>query len=209
MSTKKKLIVAVVCLLVATCSLVTGTLAWLTDSTDTVTNTFAPSNISLTLVETDTDGDGSQILNAYQMIPGSTYAKDPKVTVTADIDCYVFVKITKSEKFETFMTWAIADGWTPLTGVDDVYYREVTAEKATDSEVFYVLKGEGDGEFKNGCVKIPGTITKADMSAFYNADGSRNDVAAPTLTVVAYACQKANVDTAAEAWALVKDLSNP
>ena len=65
---------------------VAGTLAWLTDKTESVTNTFTTSNINITLTETT----GSN----YQMIPGFTITKDPKVTVSAGSeDCYLFVKL--------------------------------------------------------------------------------------------------------------------
>ena len=50
---------------------VAGTLAWLTDTTGEVKNTFTTSDINITLTETESnvDNDGSPNTNSYQMIP--------------------------------------------------------------------------------------------------------------------------------------------
>ena len=100
-----------------------GTIAWLKTQTDAVVNTFTAGDIDITLTETDRE---------YKMVPGTTIAKDPKVTVEADSeDCWLFVKVDKTDNFDSFMTYAIADGWEALSGEDGVYYREV---KTTDAE---------------------------------------------------------------------------
>jgi len=75
-----------------------GTLAWLLDTSDTVTNTFTDSDINITLTETTGEN--------YQMIPGYTVAKDPVVTVQAGSeDCWVFVKVE-----ETGVSYTTEDG---------------------------------------------------------------------------------------------------
>ena len=55
------------------CATVAGTLAWLTDTTDPVVNTFTVGDINITLTE-------SKNLD-LKMVPGRTITKDPKVTV--------------------------------------------------------------------------------------------------------------------------------
>ena len=127
------------------------------------------------------------------MIPGNTIAKDPTVTVLKDSEpCWLFVKIEKSANFDTFMTCGIASGWTPLTdanadGIADngVYYREVSA--ATADTPFPVLAGS--------VVNVKPSVTKEMLKA--------EDFTSPTLTFTAYAVQKANVTSVADAWALV------
>lgn len=194
MTLRKKLQITIVCLSVILCTLVTGTIAWLTDKTDPVTNTFTPSNISISLTE-DNKGDNYN----FQMIPGKTYAKDPKVTVTTDIPCYVFVKVEENlgawdntgKSFADYFTYSVITGtndWNKLADVDGVYYREVTS-----SGSFYVLSGNGD--YINGAVTVKNTVTKADMDKLYVAGAEK-----PTLTFTAYAIQQEGFSDAAAAW---------
>ena len=119
---KKKTLALVLALTLLVAGVVGGTLAWLTDRTAEVKNTFTVGDINIGLTETTTD---------YKMVPGNTIAKDPTVTVKANSEaCWLFVKVTKSENLDTFITYAIAEGWTALPGVDGVYYREVPASAA-------------------------------------------------------------------------------
>ena len=70
-----------------------GTMAWLIDGTEAVANVFTDSDINITLVE-----EAKSKPDAFKMIPGHTITKDPKVTVkSGSEDCYLFVKIDKSE----------------------------------------------------------------------------------------------------------------
>ena len=119
---KKKIAISIVAVALVLCCAIGGTLAWLTDKTDPVTNTFTVGNINIELKETTSD---------YKMVPGNTIAKDPKVTVKANSEaCYLFVKVTKSGNFDQFLTYAKADGWTQYEGATDVWYRTVPASNA-------------------------------------------------------------------------------
>lgn len=177
---KKKSLALLLAIAIVVVGAVAGTVAWLTDKTPSVTNTFTTSDINIELKETK---------NNFQMIPGWNIEKDPKVTVKAGSEaCYLFVKLEKSTNFDTFMTYEMADGWEALPEAPGVYYREVAA--ATADTTFEVLKGNQ--------VTVKDEVTKAQM----------NDLTAdtyPTLTVTAYASQlyKNNTETftAAEAWA--------
>ncbi len=199
---KKKTFVLLLALVLIAGAAVGGTLAWLTDTTDAVQNTFTTSDIDITLAETTTE---------YKMVPGCTIEKDPKVTVIAGSEkCYLFVKIEELNKFSDFMTYDMAvnsDGtaiWTALTGVNGVYYRVVDA--SNEDQVFYVLKG--DTTYPNGLVTVKDTVTKEMMNSFdADKDGVLSDAekaTLPTLTFTAYASQymKNNTEffTAAEAW---------
>ena len=188
---KKKTFVLLLALVLIAGAAVGGTLAWLTDTTDAVQNTFTTSNIEIELDESDNLD--------LKMIPGWTITKDPKVTVIAGSEkCYLFVKIEKSSNFDNFMTYTVAADWTPLNdtnndGVadDGVYYRVVNASDA-DQE-FAVLK--------DNQVSVLGTVTKADMNGL-------TENTYPTLTFTAYASQYMSSNdtnfTAAEAWTNVQ-----
>ena len=126
---KKKTLALVLALTLLVAGVVVGTLAWLTDQTAEVKNTFTVGDINIDLTETTAD---------YKMVPGNTITKDPTVTVKANSEaCWLFVKVTESENLDTFITYAIAEGWTALSGVDGVYYREVPA--STADQTFSVL----------------------------------------------------------------------
>ena len=151
-----------------------GTVAWLVAKTDPVVNTFTYGKIDITLTETE---------RTYNIVPGVALAKDPKVTVKAGSeDCWLFVKVGQPIAFADGVSYGIADGWTKLE--DGVYYREVP-KADTDSE-YYVLK--------NNEVTVSSALTKEDIA---KVGGS------PTLTFTAYAVQKENITTAADAWAKV------
>ena len=174
---KKKTLALVLALTLLVAGVVGGTLAWLTDQTAEVKNTFTVGDINIGLTETTAD---------YKMIPGNTIAKDPTVTVKANSEaCWLFVKVTKSENLDTFITYAIADDWTVLPGVDGVYYREVPASAA--DQTFSVLAGDA--------VTVKSNVTKTMLET------AKTD--APTLTFKAYAIQKDHFTTADAAWAEV------
>lgn len=155
-----------------------GTVAWLTDKTTAVTNTFTYGDINITLAETTG--------NDYKIIPGVNIEKDPKVTVKKDSEaCWLFVKVEEEGTFVAGkVTYSIADGWTALTGQTGVYYREVDATTA-DTD-FAVLK--------DNKVTVSDTLTKEDIKSITTN---------PTLTFTAYAVQKDGISTAADAWAKV------
>lgn len=175
----KKGLILILSIVMVVCISISATLAYLFVETTPVENTFEYGDINITL-------DESKDL-ALKMIPGNTITKDPAVTVLKDSEaCWLFVKIDKSANFDDFMTYEIADGWTALPGETNVYYREVPATEA-DTE-FAVLK---DNE-----VLVKATVLKTELNAL--TEGTM-----PTLTFTAYAVQKANVTSVADAWKLV------
>lgn len=178
----KKGLILIIAVMTVVCISISATLAYLFVETDPVENTFEYGDINITL-------DESKNLN-LKMIPGSNITKDPKVTVLKDSEaCWLFVEINKSANFDNFMSYEIADGWTQGNGTDipaNVYYREVPATEADTK--FEVLKGN--------LVSVKDTVTKDMFNAL--TDGTK-----PTLTFKAYAVQKENVNSAADAWKLV------
>lgn len=200
MTLRKKLWITIACLSVILCTLVTGSIAWLTDKTTKITNTFTPSNIKVALTESNAENNKQD----FKMIPGKTYVKDPKVTVSTDIPCYVFVEIkedlgawdefkTDGKTFKSFLDYSLASGWTAVPDTTGVYYIEATANTEK-----YILAG-GTGDYVNGQITVKGdTVTKAMMDKLYV-----QNAVMPTLTFTAYACQKEGFANAATAWAEV------
>lgn len=173
----KKTLTVVIALVLVVVMSVAGTVAYLTATTDPITNTFTVGNINITLTETTSD---------FKMVPGNDIAKDPKVTVVGGSEaCWLFVKVEKSANLDSFVIYDIADGWTALTGVDGVFYREVAASES--NQEFAVLK--------DNKVTVKDTVTKAMMDAL-NVEGATK----PTLTFTAYAVQKDNIADPVTAW---------
>ena len=172
-----KLVVAMLAVTLLIGCAIGGTVAWLTAKTEAVVNTFTYGDINIELAETT----GAN----YKIIPGKDINKDPKVTVKANSEaCWLFVKVQEAGTFvDGKVTYSIDDGWTKLTGVtgvDNVYYREVGAVTADTS--FDVIK--------DNKVYVKDTLTKEDIKSITN----------PTLTFTAYAVQKDGINTAADAW---------
>ena len=200
----KKMFIAMLALVLALGCAVGGTIAWLTAETNPVVNTFTYGDINIELYEHEYDAANNALttkttktgVNNYKIVPGKNLPKDPTVKVLADSEaCWLFVKVEATGDFANGkVSYAIADGtngWTKLTGVtgvDNVYYREVAAEDAKTGITFNVLAG--NTAYPDGVVTVSNTLTKTEIK----------DATAPKLTFTAYAVQKDGNATAELAW---------
>ena len=198
MKTRTKVLLSVLCTMILLSVPMLGTLAWLTDDTETVKNTFHPADIKIELDESD-DLD-------LKMVPGKEIAKDPQITVEANSeDCYVFVKVEPSANYSTFFgtpgyTVNTSD-WTALEGVAGVYYTTV-ASSNTD-QVINVLADAVPATTDvgaNGSVQVLSTVTQEMLSAL-------DEDTYPTLSFTAYAIQQLGFADAAAAWAQLNPVS--
>lgn len=151
-NTRTRIILTAVAALLLVTMAVGGTVAWMQATTQEITNTFTESTIKVDLTETDEDKE-------FQVIPGVDIAKDPKVTVTSNIDCYVFVRVTEANWNEN-LDWDINTGWNELTGVTDVYWRKYDYKTTPEDNEWYVLKG--DATNANGVVTVKGEELTVD-----------------------------------------------
>ena len=198
-TTRKPIALGVAFALVAALG-VGATLAWLTDKTDEVKNTFTVGDVDIDLYEHELDSTGKALSetetrkgeSGYKLIPGTDLPKDPTVVVKGGSEaCWLFVKIDESN-WPAFkeadgatlkVSYEIASGWTPLDGADGVYYREALATLDGADDSYGVLDGDE--------VRVSDTLTKGEM----------DQITSPlTLSFTAYAVQKENVDSAADAW---------
>lgn len=150
-----------------------ATVAYLT-AEDTVVNTFTVGKVGLTLDELDVDkdtntadnvtyGEGDNAIirdkaNAYKLIPGSTYTKDPTVHIAADSENGVlFVEITNEiaaiEGDTKIAAQMAAKGWARISENSNVYYYNKVV-KANDNIVV----------FEN--FTIAGTVSKETLAAY-------------------------------------------
>ena len=84
---RKKLVALSMAVLMLAVAVIGGTLAYFTDTTDAQVNTFEVGNVDIDLTEPNWKGEAT-------LMPGSSYAKDPTITVAEKSqDAYVFLKL--------------------------------------------------------------------------------------------------------------------
>lgn len=123
MKTKSKALLLTLCAVLLVAASVLGTMAYLT-STDTVTNTFTVGKVEIKLDETDvTNPTGSRVqANSYKLMPGTTYTKDPTVTVKAGSEeAYVRMKVTFNNATKIIALCTDPEFADEVTGVENAF----------------------------------------------------------------------------------------
>ena len=144
---KKKWILSIIAIVCTVVCSVAATLAYVMAISNSVENTFTIGKIEITLSEST----GSH----YALIPGATVKKDPKVTVKkGSEDCWLFVKLEKKNNVDAYLTYSIGDGWFALSGVSDVYYRQL---EQIDADISFSI-------LKNDEFTVTHTLTKTKMT---------------------------------------------
>lgn len=179
MSNSKKTLLMLACAVMLVLVSVMGTMAYLT-STDTVTNTFTVGNVAITLDETDVDNSTADAdrdkENAYNLLPGHNYTKDPIIHVAANSeDCYLFVKvedeIAEIEDAKTVATQMSELGWTAVKGETNIFaYNSIISKSASaqDVKVFndFTIKGDVNNTtlagYKGKTIKVTAYAVQAD-----------------------------------------------
>lgn len=184
-----------------------GTLAWLTAKTGPVENTFVAGQIGTLELEENADQLPNTEGHQFIVVPGVDITKDPKVTYTptteagtVPVDAYVFVKLDGIDQDKwtpnnigvgsyliindgkEVMSFAIANGWTPVPDAADVYYKTVSGTTGlTDDPII-----------AGNTITVSHEITEATVE----------DVAAAAnnLTFTAYAIQQQGFANVKAAW---------
>lgn len=206
---KKTLTVLLALVLVIAMS-VAGTMAYLT-STDSVTNTFTVGKVAITLDELDTDNDSNKSdnvqvgetvrdkANAYNLIPGHVYTKDPTVHVDpASEDSWVFVKVENGIATYEAAASDVDPVYVPITAqiaanrwialgeaYPGVYYQSYTkGQNDKDLEVFANFKISGTANTVAGWSSIAAGTNDIKVTAYaIQKDGFESDVALAWTTV--------------------------
>jgi len=122
--------------LVLSVAIATGsTLAYMTATTEKVTNTFTLGNVSITLTE-DAWGNNN---DPHPLYPGTPVAKDPTITNTGRTNAWVWMEMTVPAEvypyleFQTIDTsaWIIDDDDVAATGEVTLLYRSTLAPNGT------------------------------------------------------------------------------
>lgn len=206
---RSKPLVFALCAVLLVVGTILGTVAYLQD-TASVVNTFTVGNVHLKLDEAVVDEKGeptggrTETGNAYHLIPGETYTKDPTVTVLkGSEESYVRMMLTLNCASE--LDAIFAPNGAVLTeifkGYDATKWTYVDVTRGNDNTITYefryfdTVKPEKDTdlvlEALFNTVTVPNTMTGEQLA----------NIADLKITVEAHAIQATGFADADEAWA--------
>ena len=210
MKTRSKALLLTLCAVVLVIATVFGTMAYLT-STDEVVNTFTVGSVKITLDEAKVTTDGKPVedaervkANAYHLLPGHTYNKDPMVTVLSGSESsYIKMTVTFSNAAELDAIFADkggADMTSIFKGYDSsnwIYKGNTKGDANTRTYEFWykdtVAAPDGD-------VALDALFDSITVPGFIDND-QLDTIAGMTITVNAYAIQADGFASDADAWA--------
>ena len=128
MKTKSKALLLTLCAVLLIAASVLGTMAYLTSSAE-VKNTFTVGKVEIKLDEAKVNADGIPeegaarvTANSYKLMPGTTYTKDPTVTVKAGSEeSYVRMKVTFNNAKEIIALCTDPEYADEVTGVENAF----------------------------------------------------------------------------------------
>lgn len=215
MKTKKILALALAAVLLVAVS-VMGTMAYLVDTTGEVENTFTAAGININLDETmnakSTADKTENDIWTMQMIPGTSKTKDPIVSVEKEttVDIYLYVKFENTMSSDLTFDSTLDDtdgGWAPLTDVQNVYWREVTAAEIAEPE------NSCDDEDCRDKDVLHWHLLANDEVSVANTVGTNSDkIEGGSMKWTAYAIQTMGANTKmseTEAWTALNGQENP
>ena len=203
MKTARKVLILALCAVLLVSISVMGTMAYLT-SQDTVTNTFTVGKVAINLDEADVKTDGTyekdvntrvEDGNAYHLLPGHSYIKDPIIHVDADSEaCYLFVKVENGIKAieaagDTVASQMLDKGWKLVHG-DLLANEYLYVYAGTESEKTAVAGGANIAVFDKVVIDGEKVVNVAEGEAVPAGKVNIADYQGKTVKVTAYAVQK-------------------
>lgn len=208
-NTRTRILLVAVAALLLVCVAVGGTIAYLQATSNEVVNTFKPTGLTIDINEHDYLPESNTLDTAanpvkanadYKVVPGVAIPKDPYISFTSDVSCYVFVTV-KQENWNSALTYDLLEAWgDPIATTDDgakVYAQLFTDENdgiidaALTVDKLKILEGD----------KINVSADLSDMTGI-----TANN---PKLTFDAYIIQAQGFDSATAAWNVAKNSQNP
>lgn len=179
------------------------TLAWLTDDTEKITNTFTVGDVAISLHEivnfgTEETKNAADIVSGFKIVPGTSQTKAPFVKVIeGSEDAYVFMLVYNDFEIESGVTCDLnTTDWT-----------EVSYDNAAEHVKLYRYKEAVSAN--NPTNKLFNNVIYASTITSESIDGLENC----TIKFKAYAIQATGTDmtlageatTQARAWAQTAD----
>lgn len=197
-----------------------STLAYLSDTTTEVTNTFTLGNVDIKLDEDDITKDDetrTEEGNEYKDIqPGDVLTKDPTIHIeTGSSECYAFIQVTgldalldlkgKNAVGEEVAAFSLDDaafnGWVPVLGYGD----DEEGTKNVYDGVYRYNETLKDEEGKRDTTPLFNSITFNSDLAEYIGDGVPS---IDNVVVTGYAVQAKNLDEAGAFDALANNFTS-
>lgn len=226
MKKRTKTLLTLLCALALIAVSVIGTYAYLT-AKDEVKNTFTVGNVGIKLDETNVDKQNENDpardkKNAYHLLPGHTYVKDPTVTVLANSEaCYIRMTVTISDIDDVDKVFAAHSGeenWTMekiFTGHDENVWESkgsktnynANQEKVSRTFTFWYCAGTGEGNAKY--IHAATGESEVALDALFDnlvipgtiTNDELKSIAEMKIEVVAEAIQADGFSTPEQAWA--------
>ena len=188
MRKSQKAIIVSLLLAVIAAMTISPTLSWLSDTSDSVVNTFAGGAISIKLDEALVDtngktveGDNAQrvLENSYKYIPGAVLDKDPTVTVLkGSEECYVFMCV--DNELNDFFT----------INYDTTSWLKVASN---GNKTVYIYKSSINALMTDNDVVLNPIFTTITVSQDLTSQDVE-EIGQKTVTATAYAVQAANIE---------------
>lgn len=206
-----------------------GTIAWLTDTTEEVTNTFSVGNIDIELWEhkledgallnqgclvgtTATKHEEIKKNDKYKIIPGTEQPKDPFVRVKADSeDCYIFIQVQEVNNVAATDSAGTVTHKYVTWNIDLNKWKELSKDPTNNVTTYYLntnyTTATADQLYyilSENEVSYGEALTKEMIDNLYITDNSGNKVIntdkQPKLNFKAFAVQKSAAPTVEAAW---------
>ena len=195
---KKSLLMMMVTICLIAVVGVGSTLAYLSDKTDVMTNTFTVgSGIQVAQDESDESTpdnteDRTSTGNSYtDILPGQTLVKDPTAIVLANsTECYVFMELEGADALA-------AQGFT-FNGFDGEVWNKVSGEGLDGVYCYNTTVAKSDADQR---------LAPLFTSVTYSIEATETDVELSDVTVKTCAVQAAEMDAAAALDAAVAEMS--
>lgn len=188
MRKSQKAIIVSLLLAVIAAMTISPTLSWLSDTSDSVVNTFAGGAISIKLDEALVDtngktveGDNAQrvLENSYKYIPGAVLDKDPTVTVLkGSEECYVFMCVD-NELNDLFTINYDTTSWLKVA--------------SNGNKTVYIYKSSINALMTDNDVVLNPIFTTITVSQDLTSQDVE-EIGQKTVTATAYAVQAANIE---------------
>lgn len=222
MKKAKKVVALALCAVMLVVGSVAGTMAYLQDK-DTVVNTFTVGNVNINLDEANVDVYGNptqgrtETGNAYKLIPGQKYAKDPTVTVYEGSEkSYVRMLVTITDYADVkavlgtdFLPQYFVEGWN--NAVWETTTAVAVADNAATYEFRYIGPKATNGivDARNAAIELEPLFTHINMPGDGIDATDLESIKEMKIQVVAQAIQSDNFANADAAWDKFNNTQNP
>ena len=196
MSNKRLAILVLSLALVMVC-MVGATTAYLTSTSDAITNVLEAGKTTVTEEEPEWDPE-----DPHPLIPGKVYAKDPTATLKAgSVPSYVFMEVTATSALRAILD---STAGYPTVNTDWTKYKDVTNGTSVTSVYYYSGTAlDGIEDVSDEDIKLAPLFEQIKIKADATADeltAALGTASTADISVVSKSCQKEGFDSAAAAY---------